>query len=188
MVEESPTIGIPPSPDYDPAPVTVPDPGGWLQPKPAEPAGGVVPRPAQPVESEPAESLLRVEPLPAELLEPELVEQMPRVEPVPAELPEPSPRQRGSRLKSSTRKGRTDELPSSEPALDEPEEELHAQPNRLWIRALDLARRYDFLGLDRVPVNESLRGQEHQHTWDHRVAPSSGPGKYICTICGEIRR
>ena len=57
-----------------------------------------------------------------------------------------------------------------------------------WMFSLDKARQFDLFGLDRVPVNEALRGQEHQHTWDHRVAPSGGPGRYICTICGEIRR
>ena len=43
------------------------------------------------------------------------------------------------------------------------------------------------LGLDRVPIDEDLRGEKHQHTWDHRVAATSGPGKHICTICGKIR-
>jgi hypothetical protein len=60
--------------------------------------------------------------------------------------------------------------------------------NGVWIRALDLARKYDTFGLDRVPIDQDLRGQEHQHTWDHRVAASSGLGKHICTICGAIRR
>ena len=60
--------------------------------------------------------------------------------------------------------------------------------HRVWIASLDLARRYDLFGLDRVPVNESLRGNpNHAHTWDHRVAPKTGPGSFICTICGEIR-
>ena len=60
--------------------------------------------------------------------------------------------------------------------------------NGAWIRLIDIARRYDTFGLDRVPIDESLRGQEHQHTWDHRVAATSGLGKHICTICGAIRR
>jgi hypothetical protein len=58
----------------------------------------------------------------------------------------------------------------------------------VWIRTLDIARRYDILGLDRVPIDVELRGREHEHTWDHRVAASSGAGKHICTICGKIRR
>lgn len=57
----------------------------------------------------------------------------------------------------------------------------------VWLRTLDAARRYDVLGLDRVPIDEDLRGKKHEHTWDHRVAATSGPGKHICTICGKIR-
>ena len=68
---------------------------------------------------------------------------------------------------------------------EEPREKLSS---RAWIRALDVARRYDTFGLDRVPIDEGLRGQEHQHTWDHRVAVSSGLGAHICTLCGAIRR
>ena len=60
--------------------------------------------------------------------------------------------------------------------------------NGVWIRVLDVARKYDAFGLDRVPIDQGLRGQEHQHTWDHRVAASSGLGKHICTICGAVRR
>ena len=59
--------------------------------------------------------------------------------------------------------------------------------NGVWIRTLDTARRYDVFGLDRVPIDEDLRGQKHEHTWDHRVAATSGPGKHICMICGKIR-
>lgn len=173
-VEEAPAVRIPAFRELEPEPAAVPDPGRLPEPEPAPvaPSG-------------------RVESPPPELSEVELVEPPPQVEPGPAGLPEAAPRQKRSRLKRSERKSRADELAPSEPAPDEPEESeepAFQQPNRLWIRALDLARKYDFLGLDRVPVNESLRGQEHQHTWDHRVAPSSGPGKYICTICGEIRR
>ncbi|MCJ7780720.1 MAG: hypothetical protein MUQ27_07830 [Acidimicrobiia bacterium] len=62
------------------------------------------------------------------------------------------------------------------------------KPNGAWIRTLDLARHYDIFGLDRVPIDEDLRGQEHQHTWDHRVVASSSLGRHICTICGETRR
>lgn len=77
---------------------------------------------------------------------------------------------------------------------------LHPEPDRasskvserksngVWIRTLDMARHYDIFGLDRVPIDEGLRGQEHQHTWDHRVVASSGLGRHICTICGETRR
>lgn len=65
---------------------------------------------------------------------------------------------------------------------------LKEKRHQVWILALDQARKYDLLGLDRVPVNESLRGQEHEHTWNHRVAPPSGLGSRICTLCGEFRR
>ncbi len=69
-------------------------------------------------------------------------------------------------------------------ASEEREDDL----NHLWIRTLDMARRYDLFGLDRVPIDENIRGQEHEHTWDHRVAASSGAGAHICMICGKIRR
>lgn len=57
----------------------------------------------------------------------------------------------------------------------------------VWLRTLDNARRYDVLGLNRVQVDEDLRGHEHEHTWDHRVASTSGAGNHICTICGKFR-
>ncbi len=57
----------------------------------------------------------------------------------------------------------------------------------VWLRTLDTARRHDLLGLDRVQIDEELRGREHQHSWDHRVASTSGAGSHICTICGKLR-
>ena len=60
------------------------------------------------------------------------------------------------------------------------------KPKR-WIRLIDSVRVYSVFGLDRVPVDTSLRGSEHQHTWDHRAAASSGPSKHICTICGRLK-
>lgn len=57
----------------------------------------------------------------------------------------------------------------------------------VWIRALDTARRFDVFGLDRVPIDEGLRGREHEHTWDHRVATTDGLSSHVCTICGKIR-
>jgi hypothetical protein len=75
------------------------------------------------------------------------------------------------------------------PEIDEnPRKGAKERLNRAWLRSLDTARRYDLLGLDRVPIDEAMRGQEHQHTWDHRVAVASGAGNRICTICGKIRR
>ncbi|MGI9610649.1 MAG: hypothetical protein ACR2NL_10200 [Acidimicrobiia bacterium] len=65
---------------------------------------------------------------------------------------------------------------------------LKGKRHQAWIFALDQARKYDLMGLDRVPVNESQRGKDHEHTWNHRVAPQSGLGSRICTVCGEIRR
>lgn len=56
-----------------------------------------------------------------------------------------------------------------------------------WLRTVDSARRRGLFNLDRVPVNEALRGQEHQHTYDHGTAASSGPASHICTICGKVR-
>jgi len=60
------------------------------------------------------------------------------------------------------------------------------KPKR-WVRLIDSIRVYAVFGLDRVPVDTSLRGSEHQHTWDHRAAASSGPSKHICTICGRLK-
>lgn len=71
---------------------------------------------------------------------------------------------------------------------DGPSTNLTERINGAWIRTLDVARRYDAFGLDRVPIDTSLRGREHQHTWDHRVAATSGLGQHICTICGSVRR
>ena len=157
----------------------------------AEPPGINIPAFSKPAPEPVAEQESVVVPAPAELLDPEPVEPPEPVE-LPAQellgVPEKPLRQRKSLLRRTAREEVPDEALPDEPMSDEPEETGKDQPNRMWIRALDMARKYDFLGLDRVPVNESLRGQEHQHTWDHRVAPSSGPGKYICTICGEIRR
>jgi hypothetical protein len=136
---------------------------------------------------EPGELPVRAEPLgvrePGELPVSTEPAGVPEPQPELVELPEKPRRRKMTRLKRAAPEERAGpETP------EEMSEEDNEKPNRLWIRALDTARKYDFLGLDRVPVNESLRGQEHQHTWDHRVAPSSGPGRYICTICGEIRR
>jgi hypothetical protein len=120
-----------------------------------------------------------------------------------------SPAKPSRRLREATAEAaRADELPVAPPADPEPIDAAHEEgrpalasepdevvatetkgkSNRAWIRAIDIARKYDTFGLDRVPVDESLRGQEHQHTWDHRVAAKSGLGKHICTICGAIRR
>jgi len=96
------------------------------------------------------------------------------------------------RLRSRLRRGRHREVPVHDDAppgdVDNETSGQEEEPNRLWIRVIDLARKHDLLGLDRVPIDESLRGREHQHTWDHRVAWKTGPGAHICTICGKVRR
>lgn len=71
---------------------------------------------------------------------------------------------------------------------DEPEEPSRPTRRRAWIWLLDMARRRDLFGLDRVPIDEGLRGEEHEHTWDHRVAAGGGLASHVCTICGKIRR
>ena len=103
----------------------------------------------------------------------------PRVRPTPTAAP--SLARRDSEPPTEPRK--------RDPGPDEaPSRRFKDRRNRAWLRTLDTARKYDIFGLDRVPVNKGLRGQQHQHTWDHRVAPPSGPGQRICTICGGIRR
>ncbi|MGI9585660.1 MAG: hypothetical protein ACR2N7_08735 [Acidimicrobiia bacterium] len=57
----------------------------------------------------------------------------------------------------------------------------------LRMRMLDAARHNSFFDLDRVPIDETLRGSEHQHSWEHRVATGSGLASRVCTICGKIR-
>jgi hypothetical protein len=74
---------------------------------------------------------------------------------------------------------KTYELPNDPPS-PEPSEGR-------WLRTIDTARRYGLFSLDRVPVDESLRGSEHRHTYDHRASATSGPGNHICTICGKVR-
>ncbi len=61
--------------------------------------------------------------------------------------------------------------------------------HRAWMSSLDFAREYDIFGLDRVPVHLEQRGDpNHSHTWNHRVAPASGPGTFICTVCGSFKK
>jgi hypothetical protein len=91
---------------------------------------------------------------------------------------------RALRPKKKSRKESVPDQAFDAPPLTEP----NKTRTRVWIRTLDIARRYDILGLDRVPIDVASRGREHEHTWDHRVAASSGAGKHICTICGKIRR
>lgn len=65
-----------------------------------------------------------------------------------------------------------------------------AKPGMLtsvWLGVLDRVRRRDILDLNRVPVDRKLRGHEHTHTWDHRVATGEGLTNHLCTICGKVR-
>jgi len=70
---------------------------------------------------------------------------------------------------------------------DEPRATSRSARRGPWIWLLDTARRRDLFGLDRVPIDERLRGGEHQHTWDDRVATGSGLASHVCTMCGKIR-
>jgi hypothetical protein len=102
----------------------------------------------------------------------------PKKQPEPAKLkkqPEPA----------KTKKPRKQRKSPKQPKVPK---QTRVKRTGVWLRTLDLARRHDLLGLDRVPVDVELRGGEHEHTWDHRVAATSGPGKHICTLCGKIRR
>ena len=129
------------------------------------------------------------------------------------DLPEPDPvdadqeREPVVRAPEDREPGRPEHAAAAEPAeapardgrepvrVDaEPEQEsVAAAPangrmrSGVWIRALDAARRYDVFDLNRVPIDKSLRGREHQHTWDHRVATAEGVAGRVCTICGKIR-
>jgi hypothetical protein len=57
----------------------------------------------------------------------------------------------------------------------------------LWLRGLDAARHQGWFSLDRVPVYEAQRGQDHDHTWNHRAVATSGLSRHVCTICGKIK-
>jgi hypothetical protein len=57
----------------------------------------------------------------------------------------------------------------------------------LWLRSLDAVRHQGWFSLDRVPVYENQRGQDHDHTWNHRAVATSGLSRHVCTICGKIK-
>ncbi len=90
-------------------------------------------------------------------------------------------------VEAAGRKKRKPKKARTQPKAEQKPRSPKKSRTGVWIRTLDSARRHDIFGLDRVPINEDARGQEHQHTWDHRVAAASGPGKRICTICGKVR-
>lgn len=107
----------------------------------------------------------------------------------PASKPDPTPTgQRTPRITSRlfTRKrtvGADQTRPEPNPAP------TARRPPRtgVWLRMIDIARPYSIFSLDRVPVDTRLRGRDHEHTWDHSAARSSGPSHHLCTICGKIR-
>lgn len=108
-------------------------------------------------------------------------------DPAPASPP-PTQRSRPPKVKRPSKR-RAPRQAWSAARLQPAKEKLEEARHRTWIGLIDLARRYDVFGFDRVPVSAELRREpEHSHTWNHRVAPTSGPGKYICTICGAFRR
>jgi hypothetical protein len=57
----------------------------------------------------------------------------------------------------------------------------------LWLRSLDTVRAHGWFSLDRVPVYEDQRGQDHDHTWNHRAVATSGLSRHVCTICGKVK-
>jgi hypothetical protein len=105
----------------------------------------------------------------------------------------PSPKARFARweLPRFPRKApspRQDQARSSSPQTARaPKVEKEVPQTSRWLRTVDSARHRGIFDLDRVPVNEALRGQEHQHTFDHGTAASSGLVSHICTICGKVR-
>jgi len=76
--------------------------------------------------------------------------------------------------------------PQSGPVSHDSDEE-EAEKLGLWLRMIDSARENGLFGLDRVPVHEELRDQDHLHSFEHAAAPSTGLGKHICTVCGKVR-
>jgi hypothetical protein len=106
------------------------------------------------------------------------------------ENPKAKKRPRPAKVKKQSKPAKVKKRPrpAKVKKQSKPAKEPRAERTGVWLRTLDMARRYDLLGLDRVPVELELRGGEHQHTWDHRVAATSGAGKHICTLCGRIRR
>jgi hypothetical protein len=89
------------------------------------------------------------------------------------------------RLKRRSTK-KTPDDPKSDPPKEEPDSSDDSGRG-FRLRILDAARRNDLFNLERVPIDESLRGSEHEHSWEHRVATDTGLASRVCTICGKIR-
>jgi hypothetical protein len=118
-------------------------------------------------------------------------EKKPRRPERPKELPSPEARSarwdRPRFLKKARAPGRDQARSPSPQTTRSPRVEKEAPQTTRWLRTIDSARRRGLFDLDRVPVNEALRGQEHRHTFDHGTAASSGLVSRICTICGKVR-
>ncbi len=93
-------------------------------------------------------------------------------------------------VKTRRLKRRSVKKKPKEPDVELPQEDVDepATSGRgLRLKMLDAARHNDLFNLERVPIDESLRGSEHEHSWEHRVATDSGLASRVCTICGKIR-
>jgi hypothetical protein len=119
------------------------------------------------------------------------VPEAPSAEPesAPAPSPRPAPAAQAPKRITRSRFTRKRSVPVDQPTpgAGQPSDARRPRGNGPWIRMIDLARPYSIFSLDRVPVDKRLRGQDHEHTWDHFAARSSGPSHHLCTICGKIR-
>lgn len=116
------------------------------------------------------------------------VEKKPRKPVRPKELPSPEARRSTLWEKVRSRAPKRSEAGSARrEGAPSPKTEREVPHTTRWLRTIDSARRRGLFDLDRVPVNEALRGQEHRHTFDHGTAASSGLVSRICTICGKVR-
>ena len=154
--------------------------------------------PTDPVPANLAEQAAPVASHPIDLAPPAPAPRHVRVpQPSPA-LPTPAPHAaapvasapRVSRLRVPAPSGARHEIVDAADVFTESEPSSFDElKHRSWMWMIDLAREYDWFGLDRVQVTDEMRErEEHSHTWNHRVAPKSGPGSWICTICGAINR
>jgi len=108
----------------------------------------------------------------------------------PTSNPDPTPkRQRTPRItrRVFTRKRSVRPPQPSSEVSRAPDAARRPPATGLWLRMIDIARPYSVFSLDRVPVDTRLRGRDHEHTWDHSAARSSGPSHHLCTVCGKIR-
>jgi len=97
----------------------------------------------------------------------------------------------GGRKRGRTKKRQKADAKASPAETDQVDTSRTTQANEkgpsIRMRMLDTARHNSLFDLDRVPIDENLRGTEHEHSWEHRVATGSGLASRVCTICGKIR-